>query len=136
MLTIKRVTWVITVLITICAAFFIGSFIGFKEGYAFGVFHRSASEAYLTLTQLQSLNAGNVKSTKNSLEQRLDTYIIEHSAGLDNKLFMALLPGQDSIYTLMKEVALYRAAKPSTFDNKIIKDGIDTVVARYIAKPN
>jgi len=136
MLKIKRVTWIIFILITICSAFFFGSIVGFNQGYAFSAFYRSTSEAYLTLTELENLNTGYVKLTKDSLERRLDTYIVEHSTGMDNKLFRALVPNQDSVNRLMKEVALYRVARLSTFTDKTIKDRINTVVASYIAKPS
>lgn len=133
----KKILWVLLILISLCGAFVIGGLFGFQQGYAFSVFSRSASEAYKTLSELESVNASNIKLTQDQLEARLDTYIVEHCSGLDNRLF-SLFPynNSDAVNSLMKKVASYVAMHPSRTDRTEVKNCIDTIVARYNAKSN
>ncbi len=132
----KKILWALLLLISVCGTFLIGGLFGFRLGYAYCVFNRSASEAYITLSALESVNAGNIKSTQDQLELRLDTHIVEHWSGFDNKLFRILPYKTDAVNALMKKVALYRAMRPSKTDRLEVKNCIDEVVARYNVKPN
>jgi hypothetical protein len=134
---IKKALWGLLLLIILCGSFYAGGIIGFNRGYAYSVFSRSPTEAYLTLSALESVNSGDIIAVKKQLESQLDTHIIEHWSGLSNKpvtLFNMLPYDAKSVNKLMSKVAAYRAQQPSTSDDPIIKECINDVIGRYSNK--
>jgi hypothetical protein len=130
----KKVIWVLLIAALVFIAFIIGGIVGFNDGYAYHSFIASTSDAYLTLSTIESIDSNETVAAKAKLEQQLDARLIEHWAGLVHKpLSFNLLPqNEEAVKKLMGKVAKYRKAHPQKIENPQVKSAIEAVITRYV----
>jgi hypothetical protein len=138
MSTAKIVVWSLLVLALALVSYFAGTSLGYDRGYAIGYayhgFSNSSTNAYVTLSTIETLRARKTASAKEDLEQRLDTEIVEHWAGIVNLPADAFIPtrqDEESVRKLMGKVAAYRKKRPTRATDPAVRSAIEEVVARY-----
>ncbi len=129
----KKVLLSILFVMFVCVAFIVGGFIGFNNGYSYRVFQASVGGSYSTFRAIQMINSGDIKGAKNHLEMELDTEIIEHWSGLENRpfIFNMLVENEAATNQLMPKVAAYRKTRPPITEDAKVKAAIEKVVKKY-----
>jgi hypothetical protein len=130
----KIMLWFLLAIALLSAAFFFGGFVGFGQGYAYCVYHRSILDAHFTLNAIESVTAGEIKTAKEQLERQLDGHIIEHYTGLNSKPWISFNTFQQektAIRNIMSRVTAYREKHPSETSDQAVKSAIDMIINQY-----
>jgi len=131
---VKILLWSLLVLTLVAGAFYAGGSMGYANGYAYHSYYNSTTDAYVTLRTIEMINSRKAAAAKEDLEQRLDTEIVEHWAGLAGKpldYFSPMRHDDEAVRKLMSKVAAYRKKYPSKTTNPDVRNAIETVVALY-----
>jgi hypothetical protein len=135
---VKKVAASFVFLSLLVGAYYAGRSEGYSKGYDTGFtyhqFSSSSSNAFVTLRNIETFNSRKRAAAMEDLEQRLDTEIIEHWAGIVSMPPDAVIPvrqDEETAKKIMSKVAAYRKKHPTRTTNPAYRSAIESVVARY-----